>query len=390
MKYNFDEIIDRTNTNSLKYDFAVERGKPDDILPLWVADMDFRTPKEVIQSLTECAEHGVFGYTDTKDDYFKAVQDWFSSGFNFDIEKDWVVKTPGVVFALSIAINSFTKPGDGVLIQQPVYYPFFNCIRANGRRVINNSLVYENGTYHIDFEDFEKKIAENNVKMFLLCSPHNPVGRVWSLEELTTIGKICMKYNCLVVSDEIHCDFVYQPYQHHIFSTVAPEFQENSIICTAPSKTFNLAGLQVSNIFIPNEHIRKTFVKGMERTGYSQLNTMGLVACQSAYQYGGDWLKQLKTYLSGNLEYVRNYLREDFPQIKLIEPQGTYLIWLDCKELGLTQKELDRIITFESKLWLDSGTMFGTEGEGFQRVNIACPRDILASALMRLQKLKEI
>ena len=385
MNYNFDEIIDRRNTNSVKHDFAKEHGLPDDVIPLWVADMDFKTPIEVTQKLIECAEHGVFGYTGTKEDYFLALQNWFSSRFDYDIEPKWLIKTPGVVFAIATAINSFTEPGDGILIQKPVYHPFFGCINASGREVINNPLVYKNGEYFIDFDDFESKIRENKVKLFILCSPHNPVGKVWDTEDLRTIGEICQKYNCLVVSDEIHCDFVYNGHKHHIFSTVNPDFIDNSIICTAPSKTFNMAGLQASNIIIANDEIRKRFSKGMHVTGYGGLNLMGLAACQSAYENGGAWLNQLVDYLSGNLSLLRKFLEEEIPQIKMIEPEGTYLVWLDCKSLGISQKDLDELIINKAKLWLNSGTMFGEEGEGFQRMNIACPRSVLEKGLINLK-----
>jgi len=388
MTYNFDKIIDRKNTNSLKFDFAKEIGKPDDLLPLWVADMDFKTPAEVTEALIKTAKHSIFGYTDTKADYFSAVRNWFLKGFDFNPRPEWLVKTPGVVFAISMAIRALTDKGDAVLIQKPVYYPFSEVIIANERQLINNPLIYKEGKYFIDFEDFERKIVENKVRLFILCSPHNPVGRIWTKDELTEMGNICLKHHCLIVSDEIHCDFVYSGYKHYIFSTLAPEFLNNSIICTAPSKTFNLAGLQASNVFIANSDIRHQFKKEIHKTGYSQLNTMGLAACQSAYEYGEDWLRQLKEYLAENLTYLRELLAEKLPRVKLIEPEGTYLIWLDFTELGLSQKELDNLILHKAKLWLDSGTMFGTEGEGFQRINIACPKLTLQTALSQLEKIQ--
>ncbi len=385
MNYDFDEIIDRRNTNSIKYDFATERGKPSDLLPLWVADMDFRAPEVVTQALIRAANHGVFGYTEVKQEYFDAVRNWFVKGFDFEIEKQWLVKTPGVVFALAAAIRSFTNKGDSVMIQKPVYYPFSQVILDNERRLINNPLICRDDKYYIDFEDFERKIAENDVKMFILCSPHNPVGRVWTRDELTQMAEICIKHHCLVVSDEIHCDFVYEGHKHHILGSLAPKFLDNAIICTAPSKTFNLAGLQVSNIFIKNKEIRYKFKKEIEKMGYSQLNTMGLIACQSAYEQGGEWLSQLRKYLSENLSFVRNFLKERLNQIKLIEPDGTYLLWLDCRSLGLPQEELDRLIVHKARLWLDDGTMFGDEGNGFQRINMACPKSVLEKAMVQLE-----
>ncbi|MCL2446977.1 MAG: pyridoxal phosphate-dependent aminotransferase [Oscillospiraceae bacterium] len=386
MTYNFNEVIDRRGTNSLKYDFAKERGKPHDLLPLWVADMDFQAPREVLDTLVRCAQHGIFGYTETKDDYFNAVRNWFLCNFDFASQSEWLVKTPGVMFAVAAAINTFTQPGDGVLIQQPVYYPFFGCIEDCGRRVVNNALVYENGAYHIDFDDFERKLVQHSVTLFILCSPHNPVGRVWTADELRRLGEICLRHNCLVLSDEIHCDFTCVGYKHTIFGSWDEKLLDNTILCTAPSKTFNLAGLQVANIFIANEDIRKKFIQGIDRTGYSQLNTMGLAAAQSAYEHGADWLAQLRVYLQGNLAFVRDFLQQHLPQIKLVEPQGTYLIWLDCSVLGLAQQQLDELIVNKAKLWLDSGTMFGPEGKGFQRINIACPRAVLAQALTQLKE----
>ena len=384
MSYNFDEIIDRRNTDCLKYDFAVERGKPADVLPLWVADMDFRTAPHIIEKAVADASLGIYGYTESKDDYFQAVANWYSTYFDWNVEKKWLVKTPGIVFAIGLAIKALTKEGDGVMIQQPVYYPFSEVIKDNDRKLVNNALVLRNGHYEIDFEDFEQKIIQEQVKLFILCSPHNPVGRVWTKEELQKIGEICLKYGVKVVSDEIHSDFVYGDRKHYVFTTVDPGFEEFSIVCTAPSKTFNLAGLQASNIFIPNVQIRKAFLKQMSAVGYSQLNMIGLHACKAAYETGREWLEELKVYLKGNLDFVREYLEQNLPQIKLIEPEGTYLIWLDCRALGLPEAKLEHLIVHEAKLWLDSGAIFGKDGEGFERINIACPRAILEEACKRL------
>ena len=386
MKYNFDEIIDRRNTDCLKYDFAVERGKPADILPLWVADMDFRTAPGIIERAVADAEFGIYGYTESKDDYFQAVASWYQNYFDWKVEKKWLVKTPGIVFAIGVAIQALTREGDGVMIQQPVYYPFGEVIKDSGRKLVDNTLVLKDGHYEIDFEDFEEKIAQNHVKLFVLCSPHNPVGRVWTLDELRKMGEICLKHDVKVVSDEIHSDFVYEGRKHYVFTTVVPAFEEISIICTAPSKTFNLAGLQVSNIFIPNAQIRKSFLRQMSAVGYSQVNMIGLHECQAAYETGREWLEELKIYLKDNLDFVRTYLEENLPQIKLIEPEGTYLIWLDCRALGLPEEKLEHLIVHEAKLWLDSGAIFGDVGEGFERINIACPRVVLKEALERLNR----
>lgn len=386
MKYDFDEIIDRRNTDCLKYDFAVERGKPADILPLWVADMDFRTAPGVIERAVADAQFGIYGYTESKDDYFQTVSAWYRDYFGWNVEKDWLVKTPGIVFAICTAIQALTKEGDSVMIQQPVYYPFSAVIRDNHRKLVDNTLVLRDGHYEIDFDDFEEKIIENEVKLFVLCSPHNPVGRVWSMDELQRMGEICLRHNVKVVSDEIHSDFVYEGRKHHVFTAVDPAFEEISIICTAPSKTFNLAGLQISNIFIPNVKIRKAFLKQMSAVGYSEVNMIGLHACKAAYETGREWLDELKVYLKGNLDYVRTYLEENLPQIKLIEPEGTYLIWLDCRALGLTEERLEHMIVHEAKLWLDAGVIFGEAGEGFERINIACPRVVLEEAMLRFNR----
>jgi cystathionine beta-lyase len=382
----FDQIIDRKGTNSIKYDFTAERGKPEGILPLWVADMDFQAPPAVIEALMKTARHGIFGYSEGKQGYFDALKKWYADQFGWVVERNWLVKTPGVVFAICAAMRALTQKGDAVLLQRPVYYPFSESIVKNGRTLVNNPLVYESGMYHIDFEDFEDKIIRNNVKLFILCSPHNPVSRVWTKEELVRMGNICVKHSVIIVSDEIHADFVYEENRHLVFADLKPDFQNTTITCTAPSKTFNLAGLQVSNIFIPNAEIRRAFQDEIDKTGYSQLNAMGLAACQAAYEKGGPWLAELKEYLAGNLELVRSFLKERLEMIKLVEPQGTYLIWLDCRGLGLTGDKLEHFMTNKAKLWLDGGEMFGPEGKGFERINIACPRSTLEKALRQLEQ----
>ena len=383
--YDFDCVIDRKDTNSLKYDFAVERGKPADVLPLWVADMDFRAPEPVLEALRRSVDHGIFGYSDVKSDYYDAVAQWFLRKFHWQTQQSWLVKTPGVVFALAMAVRALTRPGDSVLIQPPVYYPFFSVIRDNDRTVVENELIYQDGHYGIDFEDFERKIVERQVKLFLLCSPHNPVGRVWSLEELRQLGEICRKHDVFVVSDEIHCDFAFEEHPHHIFLSANPTLAEQTIICTAPSKTFNLAGLQVSNIWIPSERIRAKFLKEIDRSGYSQLNSLGLVACQAAYASGEQWLEQCRNYLRANLDFLRSFLVEHIPEIKLVEPEGTYFAWLDCSGLGLCQKDLNDLIIKRAKLWLDAGHIFGGTARQFQRIVLACPRSMLEKALLQLE-----
>lgn len=385
MQYQFDQIVDRRNTNSEKYDFANEHNMPDGLLPLWVADMDFPAPQEVITALVKRAQHGIFGYTDTKKDYFDTLHNWYSNRFHWNLQQDWLVKTPGVVFAICNAIRALTRPGDAVLIQRPVYYPFSLAILQNNRKLINNPLVYQNGAYSIDFDDFERKIADHNVKLFLLCSPHNPVGRVWSREELLQLGDICCRHNVLIVADEIHHDFIYEGFCHHVFADLKPAYLSRTITCTAPSKTFNLAGLQVSNIFIANPEIRQKFISTMKAAGCNELNALGIAAAQAAYTHGTDWLEQLRAYLAQNLAFASTFLKSRLPMVKLVQPQGTYLLWLDFSALGLSEADLETCIVQHAKLWLDAGTMFGPEGTNFQRLNIACPRKILETALTRLE-----
>lgn len=384
--YNFDEVIDRKNTNSLKYDFIVERGRPADVLPLWVADMDFRAPEPVLTALHQAVSHGIFGYSEVKEGYYSAVARWFECRFQWKPEPEWLIKTPGVVFALAMAIRALTQPGDAVMLQSPVYYPFYDVVRDNGRRLVENALVYEDGRYHIDFTDFEEQITRNQVKMFLLCSPHNPVGRVWTREELREMGRICQKHGVFVVSDEIHCDFAFPEHPHTVFPSAVPELRERALVCTSPSKTFNLAGLQISNIWIPNADVRRLFQKELDRSGYSQLNTLGLVACQAAYEQGGEWLEQCLAYLRENLDFVRGFLKERIPQIRLVEPEGTYFAWLDCSGLGLCRRDLNDLITNGAKLWLDAGHIFGKDCGQFQRMILACPRKTLERALLQLER----
>jgi len=382
VKYNFDEVINRHNTNSYKYDFPELFNKPSGMLPLWVADMDFRIPPEVMAAIQKVADHGVYGYTGVKDDYFQAVAGWFKDMHGYDVKSDWMIKVPGIVFALGMAIKGLTAPGDRIVIQKPLYYPIENTIVANERVAIDNPLVYSQGRYTIDLEDFERKIVENKARMFILCNPHNPVGRVWTREELLAMGRICQKYECIVVSDEIHCDIVFGEHKHLVFSTICEEFADFSLILTAPSKTFNLAGLQNANIFIPNEGLRARFAHEIWATGYQQLNVMGLTACQAAYMHGRDWLAELTVYLAKNAGFVCETLAAELPQVKPVALEGSYLQWLDFTALGLPHEELEGRLD-RAKVWFSSGTAFGAAGAGFFRVNLACPKSTLETAMTR-------
>lgn len=384
---NFDEIIERKGTDCLKYDFAVKRGKPEDVLPFWVADMDFRTTSYVEDALIERAKHGIFGYSESQEDYFHAIAGWMHRRHHWDVEPDWLIKTPGVVFALAMAVKAFTEAGDCVLIQQPVYYPFSEVIQDNGRVVVSNDLYLgTDNRYHMDLEDFEQKIVEHHVKLFLLCNPHNPSGRVFTREELTGMGEICLKHGVTVVCDEIHNDFVFQG-EHTVFASIKKEYADISVTCTSPSKTFNLASMLISNIFISNEKLRQRFQHEVNAAGISQLSVLGLVATQAAYEHGDEWYEKMMAYVKSNIDYARNYVEEYLPGVKMINGEGTYLVWLDFRGTGIETEELDRRIIYDAKLWLDSGKIFGKTGEGFQRINVAAPRKTITECFERIRKI---
>lgn len=383
---HFDQIIDRYNTNSAKFDTAVAQGYPADVLPMWVADMDFQAPQCVLDALRKAVDFGIFGYSFVGDGYFEAVRKWFAERFDWEVQRDWLITTPGVVFALSVVVRALTEPGDAVLVQPPVYYPFFRVVNNNGRTLVESPMLYEDGKYTIDFADFEAKIVEKDVKLFILCSPHNPACRVWTKEELAKIGSICKKHGVLVLSDEIHCDFTLPGHPHTPFVKACSEMTDSAVICTAPSKSFNIAGLQVSNIFVPGEALREKVRKEMETVSYDAPNILGMIACRAAYEGGAQWLEECKAYMRQNLEYVRSYLAEHLPKIRLVEPEGTYFAWLDCSDLGLSKEELDDAIIYKGKLWLDSGAIFGACAAQFQRVVLACPKATVEEAMHRLDK----
>lgn len=382
---DFDMVIDRRNTNSLKYDMAHRFGKPEDVLPLWVADMDFKVSSYIQEALQKRAEHGIFGYSEVQEEYFEIVSAWMGRHYGWQVKPRWLVKTPGVVYALATAIRAFTNPGDCILIQQPVYYPFQNMIEANERQVVNSSLKQdETGKYYMDFKDLEEKIIKEKVTLMLLCNPHNPVGRVWTREELEHLGDICLRHHVIVVSDEIHADFIWKG-RHQVFADLKEKYKEITVTCTSPSKTFNIAGLQISNIFIPDTGLRRKFRKALKATGQDEINVMGLTACMAAYRKGEEWYQAMLSYVRENIRFVQEYLEKNIPEIKLVEPEGTYLLWLDCRALGLGSRELEDLVVHEAGLWLDRGAMFGESGEGFERLNAACPRSILEQALTQLK-----
>lgn len=383
---DFDTVIERSGTNCLKYDFAVQRGKPEGLLSLWVADMDFRTSSYIQDAIREQAEHGIYGYSESGVSYFEAVQQWLETHYQWKIKRPWLIKTPGIVFALAMAVQAYTEPGDGVMLQLPVYYPFSEVIQDNGRRIVNSPLVADDtGYYRMNPAEIEDLIVREQVKLFFLCNPHNPVGRVWTREELETLGDICHRHHVIVVSDEIHADYTFQG-THHIFAGLKPEYEEITVTCTAPTKTFNIAGLQISNILIPNRELRHKFRGRVNAAGYSQVNAVGLVACEAAYRYGEEWYQAAREYIWKNICYTVAYIRAKIPELKVREPEGTYLVWIDFRELGLSVEELEELIVKKAGLWLDSGAIFGSAGTGYQRINVACPRSVLTQALEQLEK----
>lgn len=381
---DFNRKVDRHHTGCLKYDFAKERNMPEDILPLWVADMDFETSSYIQDAVTARTAHGIFGYSEAKEDYYEALRGWMKRHHGWEPETEWVIKTPGVVFALAMAVRAYTGEGDGVLVQSPVYYPFYEVIRDNNRRVVSSDLQQdEDGIYRMNTEDFEKKIVEEKIRLFILCNPHNPVGRVWEEEELRAVGDICLKHGVTVVSDEIHMDFDFAG-KHSVFANIRPEYAGISITCTSPSKTFNLAGMNISNIIIPDEKLRRRFQKQVDAAGISQLGTLSLVACEAAYTHGEEWYAAMKKYVKENIDFAAEYVKKHLPGVTMVPHQGTYLIWLDFRGTGLAEDELEELIIHKAKLWLDSGKIFGKTGKGFQRINAACPRSTLEEALARI------
>lgn len=382
--YNFDREIDRKKTNSLKYDFAVERGRDVDVLPLWVADMDFQAPKPVLDALQNAVSHGIFGYSEVKGEYFDALYRWFDSRFDWQPKSEWLVKTPGVVFALAMAVRALTKEGDSVLIQPPVYYPFFEVIRDNNRKIVESPLLLTDGHYEIDFDDLEEKIASQNVKLFLLCSPHNPVGRVWTKEELQKLGELCDHYHVFVVADEIHCELVYEGHDYTPFASLSERFRQNSVTCVSPSKAFNLAGLQIANIIAADEGVRRRIDRAININEVCDVNPFGVIATIAAYNEGGAWLDALRKYLWENYEYLYRFFEQRLPQYPVLPLEGTYLVWIDCRASSIGSDATTLRLQEEQKLMVNSGTLYGPGGEGFIRLNIACPRTLLADGLERI------
>ncbi|WP_346764156.1 MalY/PatB family protein [Bacillus sp. N1-1] len=382
----FDERINRFDTHSVKWDHTEAIFEKEDLLPMWVADMDFRAPQPVIDALTTRIQHGIFGYSMPTENTKSAIQGWLNRRHNWSIQQDWIVFTPGVVPALSAAVNTYTEKGEKVVIQSPVYYPFRDMVEKSEREVVDNPLVRRNGKYEMDFHDLEMKLDDPEVKMLLLCNPHNPVGRVWKKEELMKLAELCFAHNVLIVSDDIHFDLIFKGYQHTLISSLSNEIAANTITCIAPSKTFNLAGMQLSTIIIPDEEKREKFNAYMGKLGLFAPSPFGITAVEAAYNHGEEWLDELMDYLQGNLSYLTTFINERLPQIDVIEPEGTYLVWLDFNKLDMSHEELEQFVQGEARLALDEGYIFGEGGKGFERINIACPRSVLQEGLERLEK----
>jgi cystathionine beta-lyase len=384
MKYNFDEIVNRENTNSVKFDLRKELFGKEDVIPMWVADMDFKTPDFIINAIRKRAEHEVFGYSFRSKSYFQSIIDWVKRKHNWAVNSDWISFSPGVVPAVNMAIMAYTNPGDEIVVQTPVYFPFFSAIKDNNRIQVENPLKLENGRYCIDFEDLELKLQ--SAKVLLLSNPHNPGGSVWTKDELIKLAELCIKNDVLIFADEIHADLVFKDYKFTAVASISDSIAENTITFIAPSKTFNIAALATSSVIISNSGLKEKYDKVLDTIHIGMGNVFGAVASEAAYTHGDEWLDQLMEYLAGNLDFVDDYLDQNIPQIKLIRPEGTYLVWLDCSKLDLKGKDLKDFMIHDAGIGFSDGRIFGTGGEGFMRMNIACPKQTLEHALNNLKE----
>jgi cysteine-S-conjugate beta-lyase len=380
--YRFDDVINRRHTLSVKWDDTERVFGVKDVLPMWVADMDFPAPPAVIEALHERIKHSIFGYTVIPDSLKEAVQHWLQARHQWEIDRSWIIFSTGVVPAIATAIEAFSKEGDRVVVFTPVYPPLFQLVRQHRRTLVTSPLQLKETRYEIDWDDLTEKIQ--GAKLLLLCSPHNPGGRVWTKEELKKIGELCMKHDVIVISDEIHADLTFPPNKHVPFASIHPEFAERSITFIAPTKTFNLAGLQAAAGIIANESLRRQFRKVQQRQGFFTLNAFAVVGAEAAYRHGGEWLDALLTYLQENIDYVSSYIQTHLPALRVIRPEATYLVWIDCRQLGLKEQQLKQLLLEKGKIAVEFGSKFGEEGKGFIRMNVACPRKTLKEALDRL------
>lgn len=395
MKYNFNKETNRAGTESTKWEMIQSEHSPntgertdrffggESAIPMWVADMDFPAPKPVVDAIVARAKHGIYGYTETPESYPAAVQEWMWSRHGWEIQPEWIVTTPGVVSALALLVRAFLKPGEKAIIQSPVYYPFSLVLEVNDIEVVRNPLILEDGKYRMDFDDLALKARDPQTKMLILCSPHNPGGRVWTREELTRLAEICAASELLVASDEIHADLVFKPFTP--FGTLGDKFTRNLVVCTAASKTFNLAGLATSNIIIPDRGLRERYSKYLLQNGILDTGFFGRLATEIAYTQGAEWLDQLLDYFAGTFNFVEKFFRKELPQIRMTRPEGTYLAWLDCRALGMSSPALTRFFFEKAGVYLENGAIFGPEGDGFLRMNIATPRKLVKEALLRMK-----
>lgn len=381
--YNFDERIDRTQTNSIKYDGRKMFFGNADLLPLWVADMDFRTPDFIVDAVKKRAEHEIFGYTFRAESYNQSIVNWLKRRHNWEIKPEWISFSPGVVAGLTLAIEAFSKPGDGVIVQPPVYFPFFDSVKGTGREMIENPLRLENGRYYFDLEDLKSKITPTT-RLLLLSNPHNPGGMAWNEKELTELAKICLENKILIISDEIHSDLIFDGFKHTPLAGISEEIAQNCVICMAPSKTFNTAGLTTSFLVIPNKRHFVAYERVMRLPHLHMGNIFGTVALEAAYTHGEEWLSQLIQYLQGNYTFLEQFFNDHLPEVKVMRPEATYLIWLDFSAFRLTDEVLNQKL-IDNGIGLNRGVQFGKQGSGYMRINIGCPRSILEEALIRIE-----
>ena len=391
MKYNFETAPDRRGTGAFKWNSMYE-AKPDvsdGVIPFSVADMEFQNPQPLLDGMAKYVSQAVYGYTGPTHAYYESVINYMKRRHNWDIQKDWIITTPGVVPALNELVKAFSEPGDGVIITRPVYYPFSMAIENSGRKLVNVSLINRDGHYEMDFEGLEKAAKDPSTKLMILCSPHNPVGRVWTEDELRKLASICNSNGVMILSDEIHFDFVFPGHKHTVLATLSEEIAQNNIFCTAPSKTFNLGGVQVSNIIIPNPKLRERYNEYHKSMGMLALNMFAYKVGELVYDTCGDWFEELMQVLDTNRKLVEQYIATYLPQIKVIPLEGTYLQWLDCRALGMSGKELETFMQEKAELFFDEGYIFGEEGDGFERWNLACPTKYIQEGLERLRKAVE-
>ncbi|WP_046176615.1 MalY/PatB family protein [Domibacillus indicus] len=381
----FDEVIERRGTNAVKWDGLKTVFGREDVLPMWVADMDFKAPEVVIDAIKQSAEHGIYGYTVVPDSTREAIVDWMKDRHSWKIHKEWLLFNHGVVPSIGAAVEALTEPGDAVIVQPPVYNPFFDMIEKNGRKLVYNELVLQDGHYKMDLADLEEKIKAERAKMVVLCSPHNPGGRVWTKEELTALGSVCEKHNVFLVADEIHADLTREPHKHISIASLSERYAAFTVTLIAPSKTFNLAGLQASSLIVPDKTIRTKIQKVFAKQGQFTLNQMGIAGMEAAYRSGHEWLDEALEYIHGNVQLVKEYADKNIPSLSVMEPEGSYLVWVDCRALGLSDKELLDLF-LDHGVALGNGAKYGPGGEGFMRINVACPRSTVAETMERMKK----